>query len=216
MAVSPRLNRASFQVMKIKLTQVAPAALAGACLAVAGIASGYAQAASSEFELASSLVTRTATVQSVDLDKREITLKSEASSPVTLTVGQDVARLNEIKPGDTVTAEFYVSLATEFRAPTESEKANPVTVLRETQRAGKDAPPGAADVRVYDVVATIEGIDRSVPSLTLKGPGGKFHTVKVKDPAKMKDLKLGEMIVVTYAEAMAVQVNKVDAKAKRN
>ena len=42
------------------------------------------------------LVTATATVDSIDLGKRELTLKGEGGHPVTLTVDQRVKRLNEI------------------------------------------------------------------------------------------------------------------------
>ena len=154
------------------------------------------------------LVTATATVDSVDLEKRELTLKGDGGHPVTLTVDQRVKRLNEIKPGDTVTANYYASAASEFRSPTESERAKPVVLLEETVKVVKEADPAGVALRKYRVVATVEGVDRASSALTLKGPGGKYHTVRVKDANKLTELRLGDAIVVDYTEAFAISVTK--------
>jgi hypothetical protein len=153
-------------------------------------------------------ITVTAQVESVDLAKREVVLKSASGHPVTLTVDARVKRLNEIAVGDSVTVSYYASVASEFRAPTDDEKANPLVVLGEATKAGADAAPSAGAVRVYKVVASVEGLDRTDSSITLKGPRGNYHTVKVKYPAKLSELHLGDMIVVTYTEALAVGVTK--------
>ena len=63
------------------------------------------------------LVTVTATVQAIDLAKREVTLKGSLGNVVTFTVDQRVKRLNEVKVGDEVTADYYISLAGELRPP---------------------------------------------------------------------------------------------------
>ena len=52
-------------------------------------------------------------------------------------------------------------------------------------------------------------------SLTLKGPLGKYHTVRVKDANKLTDLRLGDSIVVTYTEALAVEVTKTKGDDKK-
>src|SRR4051794_23608445 len=63
------------------------------------------------------LTSVTATVQKVDLASREITLKGPQLDTVTLAVDEQVQRLNELKPGDEVTAQYYVSVAGVLRAP---------------------------------------------------------------------------------------------------
>jgi hypothetical protein len=160
---------------------------------------------------ATMLVTATATVDSIDLDKRELTLKGEGGHPVTLTVDQRVKRLNEIKPGDTVTANYYASAASEFRSPREDERAKPLVLLEETVKVVKEGDPAGVALRKYRVVATVEGVDRSSSALTLKGPQGKYHTVQVKDANKLADLRLGDSIVVEYTEAFAIAVTKTKA-----
>src|SRR4030095_8168198 len=74
------------------------------------------------------LVSVTATVEALNLDKREMTLKGPLGDSVTVTVDPAVKRLNEVKVGDEVTAKYYVSIAAELREPTEAEKKNPLVI----------------------------------------------------------------------------------------
>src|SRR4051794_4499164 len=64
------------------------------------------------------LASVTATVQDIDVPKRMITLKEPGGDVVTFEVDEAVQRLNEVKVGDQVTAQYYVSVAGELRAPT--------------------------------------------------------------------------------------------------
>ena len=93
----------------------------------------------------------TATVQAIDYNTREVTLKGSLGNVVTFTVDKRVARLNEIKVGDEVTADYYVSIAGEARPATEAEKANPIQVLQETAKAPAGTEPAAGALRVIRV-----------------------------------------------------------------
>ena len=47
-----------------------------------------------------------------------MTRKGPLGNQITFTVEQRVKRLNKIKVGDDVTADYYISLAAELRQPT--------------------------------------------------------------------------------------------------
>lgn len=158
------------------------------------------------------LVTVTAKVEAVDVDKRELTLKGPLGNVGTFVVSDKVKRLNEIKPGDEVTAKYYLGIAAELRPPTPEEEKEPLVVLEGKGRAGSEAPPGAGGLRVIRVVATVEGLDRPTQTVTLKGPRGNYLTVRVKDPSVLEKPHLGDKVVVTCAQAMAVSVDKVKEK----
>ena len=162
------------------------------------------------------LVTVTATVQAVDQDKREVTLKGALGNVVTFKVDKRVKRLNEVKVGDEVTADYYVSLAAELRPPTESEKENPITVLEQTVRAPKGTQPAGAGLRAIKVVTTVEGLDLPTQSLTLKGPLGNYATIRARDVEKLKQLRLGDTIMVTYTEALAISLEKVAPRTRND
>jgi hypothetical protein len=160
------------------------------------------------------LVDITATVQEIDPKKRELTVKGPLGNVITFTVDERVERLGEIKVGDTIAAEYYVSIAGELRPATAEERLEPLTILEERAKAPKGTSPAAGGLRVIKAVTTVEGLDRPTRSVTLKGPRGNYATVRARDLNNLEKLRLGDTIVVTYTEALAVSVEKVPKKAK--
>jgi hypothetical protein len=159
------------------------------------------------------LTTITATVESVDLEKREVTLKGPGGNEVTLKADKSVKRLDEIKPGDLVRATYYQSVAAVLREPTAEEKANPLVVEEGAARAPETEAPGAGVARRVKVVATIESIDRSAQTVTVKGPRGKTVTAKVEHPENLEKMQVGRTIVITYTEALALTLEKIGKKS---
>ena len=62
------------------------------------------------------------------------------------------------------------------------------------------------------MVANIEAIDSKKNVATLKGPEGKIVTVKIQDPKKWASAKVGDKLRITYTQAVAVEVKKVEKK----
>jgi hypothetical protein len=158
------------------------------------------------------LLSLTAKVTAVDYDKREITLKGALGNEETLIVDPKVKRLAEIKVGDNITADYYISMAAELRKPTAEEEKEPLTVLEGAVKAGETTPPGVAGLRRYKAVMTIEGLNRPTETLTLKGPLGHYHTVRVQHPENLEKMHIGEKIIVVFTEAQAISVEKVEKK----
>lgn len=156
------------------------------------------------------LVHATATVESVNVEKRELVLKGSLGEMSTLSVSPDVKRLGEIKPGDQVKVNYYLAVAAELREPTEDEKKHPIMVVEGAAKAPKTDSPAAAALNVVRVVATVEGLERPTKMLTLKGPRGNYLSVRARDVKKLEQLHLGDTIVVTFTEALAVGVEKID------
>ncbi len=162
------------------------------------------------------LVTVTAKVEAIDQAKREVTLKGPLGNVVTFVVDERVKRLNEVKAGDEVTADYYVSLAGELRAPTEEEKKTPLTVLAGTVRAPKGASPAGGALRAFKVVATVVGLDLPTQSVTLQGPLGNTGTIRAENVDNLKQLRLGDTVVVTYTEALAISLQKSQPETKKD
>ena len=160
------------------------------------------------------LVSVTATVQKIDLPKREVVLKGPAGNIVAFTVDERVQRLNEVKVGDEVTSQYYVSVAGELRPPTEEEKQNPLVVLAQTARAPKDTQPAGGVLHVTRLVTTVEAIDLPTQSLTLKGPLGNTANIRARSLDNLKKNHVGDTIVIIYTEALAVSLEKVAAAGK--
>jgi len=58
-------------------------------------------------------------------------------------------------------------------------------------------------------VCTIEGLDRPTETVTLKGPLGRYASVRVADPGNLPHLRIGDTVLVTYTEALAIAVEEL-------
>jgi hypothetical protein len=159
------------------------------------------------------LVTVTASVEAIDYTNREVTLKGSLGNTVTFTVDQRVKRLNEVKVGDLIQADYYVSVAAEVRKPTEEEDKNPIVFLGAAGKAPPGTSPAAGGLRQFKVVTTIEGLDRPTQTITVKGPRGNYLTARVADPSRLTQVRIGEHIIVTYTEALAISLEKAHKTA---
>lgn len=158
------------------------------------------------------LVTVTATVEAIDYTSREVVLKGPLGNKVTFTVDSRVKRFNEVKVGDCVQADYYVSLAAELREPTAQEKETPIVLLDAAGKAPPGTSPAAGGLRRFKVVTTVEGLDRPTQTITVKGPRGNYLTARVADPSKLTRMRIGDNIVVTYTEAVAISLEKAEKK----
>jgi hypothetical protein len=158
------------------------------------------------------LVEVTAKVEAIDPNTREVTLKGPMGNEVTFTVDKRVKRLDEVKVGDLVHADYYVSVAAELRKPTPEEEKNPIVVLDAAGKAPPGTSPAAGGLRRFKVVTTVEGLDRPTETITVKGPMGHYLTTRVADPANLTKIHIGDHIVVTYTEALAISLQKEEKK----
>jgi len=171
-----------------------------------GLTAGFAFAIGEIWQL----VSVTAEVQKVDLEKRELTIKGPQGNVSSFTVDKRVKRLNEIKVGDKIQVDYFRSVAGELRQPTAEEKNQPLTVLEGAAKAPPDTAPAAGGLRQIRAVVNIVDIDRAAETVTLTGPLGNTLTVRVADPGKLEKVKKGDTVIVTYTEALAVSVEKAN------
>jgi hypothetical protein len=141
----------------------------------------------------------TATIQAIDLEKRIVTVKGGAKGEeIEIKVDEKVKNLPSLKVGDKVVLKYYASIAYQVAKP--GEVREPVEKV-EVKRT-------AAQARQVTVTATLHDIDNNTNNIVLKGPGGNLVGVKVKDPTKLENVKVGDQIVITYTEALAISIEK--------
>jgi Cu/Ag efflux protein CusF len=151
----------------------------------------------------------TATVVAIDLQQRMVTLKGENGEIRDIKVGEEAVNLPQVKVGDLVTVKFYESIAVEVIKPGTVAGAGETSAI---VRAKPGEMPGGMAARKVSVTATIMAIDKQKSTITLKGPEGKPATVKVLDPANLEKVKVGDELMITYTEALAISVEHVKAK----
>ena len=150
-----------------------------------------------------------AKVQEIDVKSRKVTLMGLDGNLVTVTAGKAVKRLNEIKVGDIISAEFTTYMAAEIREPTAAEKKEPLVIVTDAGKAPAGMPPGAEIGAIVQAVVSIEIINRPFNSVTIKGPRGNYLTIDVEDAELLTKVKVGQKIIMIYAEAVAVSLIKV-------
>jgi len=150
------------------------------------------------------LVTGTAIVQAVDQEKRVVTLKRADGKIEDLKMGPEVRNLPQVKVGDEVTVKYYESIAYRLLKP--GEAPVPPQGAAVVERAKPGEKPGGVVAGEVTVTATIEAIDKKAQTATLKGPNGRSITVKAQDPKNLERVKVGDEVVITYTEAVAISV----------
>jgi hypothetical protein len=156
-------------------------------------------------------VSASGTVEAVNKETREISLRDEAGNVVVFEVDEQVERFDEIEVGDKIVAEYFVSLAAEIRAPTPEEEATPFAILDVEAKAPPESAPAGGALSMIRAVVTVEGIDRPTQTVTVKGPLGNYLVVDVVDPTRLERLNIGDTAVMTYTEALAIGLEKMPA-----
>jgi hypothetical protein len=155
------------------------------------------------------VVTVNATVEAIDLDTRVVRLKGPQGNVFDLKVGEEAKNLPQVKVGDLVEAKYYESIAVEVKKPGEP---GGMTVSGALATAKPGEKPAGMVANQVTVTTTLEAIDRDKKHVTLKGPEGNSVRVKVKDPKNLKNVKVGDQVVITYTEALAIAVEKAKKK----
>ena len=153
--------------------------------------------------------TMSATVESIDHDKRLVSLRGENGRTATVEVSPDVRNLAQVKPGDNVVVRYYEALAAQLKKKGESTTLDAVDVAAGTARAEPGERPGAAVGSTVTTTVVIDSVDQSFKTVTFRGPGGMLRTVAVETPKGQEfigRLRKGDEVEVTYTEALAVSV----------
>jgi hypothetical protein len=187
-------------------------------LAAAGALPAYAQTGAAVVGKgpgvagAAKTVEITAPITAIDPKKREVTLKGPQGNEVVVEAGSRVRNFSQMKVGDQVKVEYVEALTLELR------KGGGQPVARTTDAAGGRAkegkmPAGAAGHKVT-VVADVVDVDPQTQTVTLRGPE-RTVDLKVRDPKQFALIAKGDQVEATYAQALAVKVERVKAAPKK-
>ena len=143
-----------------------------------------------------------AQVVSVDKKTRTVGLKGPKGHVVEVVAGDEVRNFDQIKVGDFVMVRMMQSLALELQ----KVKSN-ATGIKVTEGAVKSEPgqqPAAGAAREITAIAKVTAVNPKEKTMTLRGPRGNDVTLNVENPEHFKVVKVGDEVLVTYTEAVAV------------
>ena len=145
------------------------------------------------------------TVSAVDKENKTITLKGQGGRTITFDV-QDPTKLETVKVGDPVVGSYLEAVAIQLRPAGSTTPSATVTESRAGSKPG-DNPAGVIR-REVTIVGKIVKIDTKAQRVTLEGPKGGQQTIKVKDPKNLEGVKVGDLVEITYLQALAVALDK--------
>jgi len=147
-----------------------------------------------------------ARVEAIDHATRVVTLVNETGEKLTFRADEGVRNLGQVKVGDVLEGELVEALLIEARAATDEEKSAPVSMAEAGVRAEPGQKPAGVFVRELKAVFTVAEIDKAAGGGTLRDAEGDLHFVKARDPRVLDRLKVGDTVVVTYTEALRLEV----------
>ena len=145
----------------------------------------------------------TATVEAIDVAKREVTLKGPKGKVVPLSVSPDVRNLEQVKVGDQVVVTYVEALSLTLKK--EGKEIPARNTKSDAVRSAEGAKPGGAVAEHTVVTADVIAIDQKTHMVTLRGPKQEVD-LYVADPAQLKLIKVGDQIEAEYTQALAVTV----------
>jgi hypothetical protein len=176
-------------------------------LAVLGSAG---RSATAQAEQSGTLVTVKARVTAINMKERLVTLRGPQGNELVIEAGPEVQNLSQVKVGDDVAVRYYDALAVELQ-----KSENPELGLAEsttTERAAAGQRPGGTAGRQVKGNLKVVLINLRDNSVTLQGKPGQVRWVKVRDPqmqAFLRQIKNGDIVSITYQEALALSVEPV-------
>jgi hypothetical protein len=153
------------------------------------------------------------TISAIDKEKSTVTLKGQKGRTITLDV-QDPTKLETLKVGDPVVGTYIEAIAIEVKKAGSGTPGASVEERRAGSKPGEN--PAGVIARQVSITATVTAVNKQAPSVTIKGPGGKVETVKVQDAKNLANVKAGDLVEITYTQALAVALDKpAPAKATK-
>jgi hypothetical protein len=176
------------------------AALALAALAGCGTMNATPQPAGT-----ATLITATATVESVDIATREVRLRTPDGEALFVTAGPEVRNLAQLEAGDVVEFNFFESVAVSMAEP--GEGGDPSTMIL-AGRAEAGARPGGVAIETTDVVVTLVSYDDRNFQATIRTDDGTTRRVTV--PPELRSFAAargpGARVLISLTDAVAVSI----------
>ena len=153
-----------------------------------------------------------AVVRSVDLPGRTVDLSIDGED-LALAVDESVGGLDQIRAGDNVVVSYTEALAWKVKPAAKGAPGISVGATASTSRPG--GKPGESFEQNLTITTTITAIDAVGGTVTLTGPKGRSMTVKPQEPRDLARIHLGDLVDLTYSQAVAVAIRRDPRTAGR-
>jgi hypothetical protein len=147
-------------------------------------------------------------IVSVDREKQLVTIQGPDGKTFPIHV-YNPYNLAAAKAGEPFVARFYEIVTVRKKLPNENIAS--VSLAQGLISASPGQTPGAVAGTQMQVLATVSAIDAAKNTVELTGPDGTVETVNVANPENLAQVNVGEQIVITLTNVVAVALEKESA-----
>jgi Cu/Ag efflux protein CusF len=183
---------------------------------MAGLASSVILAAGNEAATvekpsisATQKVMLTTVVKAVDLETRTVTLKGPDGN-LKIIKAEKTPNLEQVQIGDQVNVEYAQHMSIEVFANDGTEPGQ--GMMSASAVNTPDQAPGGMEMVTTVTTATVEEINIESNTFKLKMPGGEVQEFTARDPENLKKAEVGDLVVTTLTEAVAIYLVEVPAE----
>ena len=141
----------------------------------------------------------------VNAAKKLVTLEGPAGRKVTLYV-RNPDNLKAAKVGEPFAARFYE--VTSIRKKKPGENVQSASVSAGIWTANPGGVPGGSRAVQITLLVTVDAIDEAKGTVTVKAADGTTETVKARNPQNLKQLKVGDELVISLYRGIAISLQK--------
>ncbi len=147
-------------------------------------------------------------IVSVDRLDKTVTLEGPDGRKLTINV-MNPYNLDAAKVGEPFVARFYQVINIRNKKPGENVQAATLASGLTTAKPGE--VPGATREEQTNFLVTVDAIDQTNGTVTVRAADGCTQTVKARHPEKLKQLKVGDELVIGVYQAIAISLDKESA-----
>ena len=148
-------------------------------------------------------------VEAVDYETKMVTLKGPQGNLRTVKA-ENTPNLEEVQVGDQVNIEYIQNLSIEVMANDGTEPSQ--GVMTATAVNTPDESPGGMEMVSTITTATVAEINLEANTFKLNMPGGAVEEFTARDPENLKKAAVGDLVVITTTEAVAIYLAEVPAE----
>jgi len=143
------------------------------------------------------------TVIKLDRKARRVTFQGPRGNQVTMIVPEEAQNLDQVRVGSQFNIKYVEAVAVGLQRGGKAA----ATVDQQVRLAPKGGNPGGVVVNTARISANVVAIDYASREVAVKGPQGNIRSFRVADEVQgFNDVKVGDVVSVTYAEALALSM----------
>lgn len=151
-----------------------------------------------------------AVVEAIDREARTVTLKGPQGNTHTINARPDSNNIDRIKVGDKVDVEYVQQMTIEVFANDGMEPGSGVIAASGVNKEGEN--PAGMEVLTSVTTAVVEDINIEANTFKLRWPNGDILQYEAQDPENLKKSEVGDLVVLTFTEAIAMALAEVPAE----